>query len=166
MQVAYGQVTYLKKFIWEANICSDIISLPPVCVCSLFDGIPSPLSANLIIEISLIWCVRFSKYFCLILTNIIEYETAHKSSVLTRPKNHPKVDIFQDLKTSTTRDAFVDYVLKLNADFKICQYLRLHMKIICQRFRIKTPFTFWDRRTWDTWRVAKKKKKFTKNRIR
>ena len=37
-----------------------------------------------------------------------------------------------------------------NADLKICQYIRLHMKIIvCRRFHIKTPFTFWEMRTWD-----------------
>ena len=29
-----------------------------------------------------------------------------------------------------------------NADLKICHYLRLHMKIICSRFHIITPFTF------------------------
>ena len=29
-----------------------------------------------------------------------------------------------------------------NADLKICQYLRLHMKITCRRFHAKTPFTF------------------------
>ena len=29
-----------------------------------------------------------------------------------------------------------------NAGLKLCQYLRLHMKIICQRFHIKTSFTF------------------------
>ena len=29
-----------------------------------------------------------------------------------------------------------------NADLKICQYLRLHIKIICRRFHNKTPFTF------------------------
>ena len=77
---------YLKKFIWEANIRSDIISLPPVSICSHFDGTPSPLSTNFKIECSLMWCVRFSKYFCLSLTNIIEYEAAHKSPVLTRIK--------------------------------------------------------------------------------
>ena len=41
-----------------------------------------------------------------------------------------------------------------NADLKICQYLRLHMKLICWRFHIKTPFTFWDMRTWDMWKVC------------
>ena len=29
-----------------------------------------------------------------------------------------------------------------NADSKIFQYLRLHMKIICRRFHMKTIFTF------------------------
>ena len=29
-----------------------------------------------------------------------------------------------------------------NPDLKICQYLRLNMKIICRRFHIKTAFTF------------------------
>ena len=41
-----------------------------------------------------------------------------------------------------------------NADLKICQYLRLHMKVICWKFHIKTPFTFWDMRTWDMWKVS------------
>ena len=36
-----------------------------------------------------------------------------------------------------------------NADLKICQYFRLHIKIICWRFHIKTSFTFWDMLTWD-----------------
>ena len=31
-----------------------------------------------------------------------------------------------------------------NADLKICQYICLHMKIICQRFPIKTPSVFSD----------------------
>ena len=41
-----------------------------------------------------------------------------------------------------------------NADLKICQYIRLHMKIICRRFHIKTPFTFWDMHTWDMQKVS------------
>ena len=36
---------------------------------------------------------------------------------------------------------------------KICQYLRLHMKM-SRRFHIKTTFTFWDMRTWDMWKVC------------
>ena len=86
LQVVYGQGTYLKKFIWEANICGDIIYLPPVFICSHFNWNPSLLSANLIIECPLMWCVRFSKYFCSIWTNMIKYEAAHKSPVLTRTK--------------------------------------------------------------------------------
>ena len=39
-------------------------------------------------------------------------------------------------------------VWKYTNDLKICQYRRLHMKIICWRFYIKTPFTFCDMRTW------------------
>ena len=35
----------------------------------------------------------------------------------------------------------------INADLKICQYLCLHMKILCWRFHIKTPFAFWIMRT-------------------
>ena len=35
--------------------------------------------------------------------------------------------------------AFILYYI-----FKICQYFRLHMKIIRWKFHIKTPFTFWD----------------------
>ena len=41
-----------------------------------------------------------------------------------------------------------------NADLKICQYLRIHMKIICWRFHIKTPIAFWDMHTWDMWKVG------------
>ena len=29
--------------------------------------------------------------------------------------------------------------MDLNADFKICQYLPLQIKMICRRFHIKTP---------------------------
>ena len=73
-------------FLREANIPSDIISLPLACICSNFDGISSPLSANLVIECPFMWCVRFSKYFCSILTNTIEYEASHKSPVLIKTK--------------------------------------------------------------------------------
>ena len=41
-----------------------------------------------------------------------------------------------------------------NGDQKICQYLRLHMKILCWRFHIKASFTFWDMRSWDMWKVC------------
>ena len=33
-----------------------------------------------------------------------------------------------------------------NADLKICQYIRLHMKMISRRLHIKTSFTFLDMR--------------------
>ena len=36
---------------------------------------------------------------------------------------------------------------------KICQNLHLYTKIICWRFYIKTPITFWDMRAWDMWKV-------------
>ena len=45
----------------------------------------------------------------------------------------------------------------------ICQYLRLHMKIICWRFHIRTPFTFWDLCTWNMWKVCLQT--FRNNRI-
>ena len=32
--------------------------------------------------------------------------------------------------------------------------LEVHMKIISWKFHIKTPFTFWDMRTWDMWKVC------------
>ena len=41
-----------------------------------------------------------------------------------------------------------------NADLNICQYICLHLKITCWKFHIKTPFTFWDMRTWDRWNVC------------
>ena len=41
-----------------------------------------------------------------------------------------------------------------NADLKILQYLCLHMEIICWRFHIKTPFTFWNMCSWDMWKVC------------
>ena len=37
---------------------------------------------------------------------------------------------------------------------KICQFRRLHMKVICWGFYIQTPFTFWDMRTWNMWKVC------------
>ena len=37
---------------------------------------------------------------------------------------------------------------------KIWQYLRFQMKIICSRSHIKISFTFWDMRTWDTWKFC------------
>ena len=47
--------------------------------------------------------------------------------------------------TFNVRDFFENIFLHLtwrytNADLKICQYLRLHMKIKCWRFCIKTPY--------------------------
>ena len=75
----------VKKIYMGSNIRSDIIFLPPVCICSHFDETPSPLYANVIIECPLMSCVRFSKFFCSILTNM-ECEAAHKSPVLTRTK--------------------------------------------------------------------------------
>ena len=50
-----------------------------------------------------------------------------------------------------------------NADLKICQYFCHHMKIICWRFHIKTPFIIWDMRTWDVWKVCSQI--FRNNRI-
>ena len=50
-----------------------------------------------------------------------------------------------------------------NADLKICQYLRLHMKITCQRFQDQTLFTFWNRHTWDMYKVFLRT--FRNNRI-
>ena len=32
--------------------------------------------------------------------------------------------------------------------------LSSHMKIICSRFHIKTPFTFWDKHMWDVGKVC------------
>ena len=43
-----------------------------------------------------------------------------------------------------------------NADLKICQYLLLHIKIICWRIHINTLFTFWDMHRWDMWKVCLK----------
>ena len=42
----------------------------------------------------------------------------------------------------------------LLADLTICQYIGLCIKIICQKFHIKTPFTFWDMRMWDMQKVC------------
>ena len=47
---------------------------------------------------------------------------------------------------------------------QICQHLRLQMKIMCRKFHIKTPFTFWEIRTWDMWKVCLQT--FRNNRIR
>ena len=37
---------------------------------------------------------------------------------------------------------------------KFYWYLRLHIKIICRRFHITRPFSFWDIRTRDIWNVC------------
>ena len=58
----------------------------------------------------------------------------------------------KEKKKKKTRMKIVKF-FALNANAKICQYRRLHMKIICWRFHIKTRFVFWDMRTWDMWKV-------------
>ena len=50
-----------------------------------------------------------------------------------------------------------------NADLKISLYVCLHMKIICSRFHIETPFAFWVIRTWDMWNFCLQT--FENNRI-
>ena len=50
-----------------------------------------------------------------------------------------------------------------NADLKICQYLRLHIKVICRRFCIKKLFPFWDTHTSGMWKVCLQT--FRNNRI-
>ena len=50
---------------------------------------------------------------------------------------------------------FWEWNLKVtNADMKFCWYIRLRIKIICRRFRIIRPFTFWDIRNQDIWNVC------------
>ena len=51
-----------------------------------------------------------------------------------------------------------------NADLKIWQYLRLHMKKNVLRFYINARSTFWDTRTSDIWKVCLQT--FRSNRIR
>ena len=41
-----------------------------------------------------------------------------------------------------------------DADLEVSQYLCLHMKIICLRFVIRTPFTVRNMWTWDMWEVC------------
>ena len=53
----------LKKIIWEANIDIDIIYLPLVCICSHFDGTPSPLNADLITKCPLLWYDRTKELY-------------------------------------------------------------------------------------------------------
>ena len=53
-----------------------------------------------------------------------------------------------------------------NADLKICEYLRLHMKIICWIFHIKTSFPFGDMHTWECKKFVYKRsetKEYVKN---
>ena len=40
-----------------------------------------------------------------------------------------------------------------NADWKTCQYLCPHMKVIYRRFQSETYFTFWDMSRWDAWKI-------------
>ena len=46
------------------------------------------------------------------------------------------------LRISLECTSFISLIARVNADLKICQYLRLHMKIMCRRFHIKTPLLF------------------------
>ena len=50
-----------------------------------------------------------------------------------------------------------------NAEMKIYQYLCILMKRICSKFHIETPFTFWDMRTRNMWKVCLQT--FRNNRI-
>ena len=83
-----------------------------------------------------------------ILINVQKFNMAQKIS----PINNKS---FFSWKNSFLCDRSILYSLfylpqrYTNADLKVCQYLRLHMKIICWRFHIKTSFTFWDMYTWD-----------------
>ena len=82
----------------------------------------------------------------LLIENDEIYSKARKLQLFSTPTFRQLLDLLIYLITSVWRYT--------NADLIICQYLRLHMKIICRRFHIKTPFTSWDMHTWDMRRVC------------
>ena len=72
-----------------------------------------------------------------------------KSQKLVFQKNRLKMQT--EIKPQRTKQHNSRYT---NADMKIYQYLRYHIKIISRRFRIITPFTFWVIRIRDKWNVC------------
>ena len=84
-----------------------------------------------------------------------------KSNLIIFPTSLIKKRLFRDICCNLLIMVLMTIVslsLKVHQcsfeNLSICQYLCLHMKIICWRFHIKTPFTFWDMRTWDMWKVC------------
>ena len=82
-------------------------------------------------------------------TEETEKKTHIKSQKLVFQKNRLKMQT--EIKPQRTKQHNSRYT---NADMKIYQYLRYHIKIISRRFRIITPFTFWVIRIRDKWNVC------------
>ena len=80
---------------------------------------------------------------------LIAHAIKNKKSYFWRWILHRMISV-RDFLSKTKPSSYKRYT---NADLKICQYLPLHMKIKCWRFHIKTPFTFWDTRSRDMWKV-------------
>ena len=78
--------------------------------------------------------------------------TCQRVSKLSTFSNHAIYNIFKS-----------EFEIKIFQNLKICQYLRLHMKIICSSFHVRTPFIVWDMRKLDMWMVCLQT--FRKNRI-
>ena len=84
-----------------------------------------------------------------------------KSNLIIFPTSLIKKRLFRDICCNLLIMVLMTIVslsLKVHQcrfeNLSICQYLCLHMKIICWRFHIKTLFTFWDMRTWDMLKVC------------
>ena len=65
--------------------------------------------------------------------------------------------------TSSFYVVFQNNLMYTSVGLKICQYLCLQMKIICQRSCIITPFTFWNECMLGKWNVISQA--FKNNRI-
>ena len=64
-------------------------------------------------------------------------------------------DMFFKPRKSKFWERFNSYFYRYtNADLKICLFLCFLIKLICRRFHITTPFTFWDMRTQAMWKVC------------
>ena len=82
------------------------------------------------------------------------YETNIKNFLLSSIKGHLSPAFRDTKKVIALSMHWFHHWRYSNADLEICEYLCLHMKIMCWRFHTKTPFTFWDIRTCDIWKVC------------
>ena len=89
-----------------------------------------------------VFILRLFKYVHLCLELITgDYLFLQKIVKLNRPRKTP-------YKDGLSRLIIRYYLRYTDADMKIYVYLHFRIKIICRRFWIIKPFTFWDISTW------------------